>query len=545
MSQRVSSPLDSGDDDPVWLEMAIRTFFVLGVVLRVIPYAMNFPIWGDESYLAVNIAGRSYRDLLRPLDYGQVCPPLFLWITRAIVDVFGFSERSLRLFPLVCALASLLVFVRLARLSLNGVPRLLAIALFAVSIHPIRHASDAKPYASDLLMSLCLLTPALAWVRKPERIASLWTLVALTPLTLLISYPAAFVAGAVWLGLIARVWRSGRWTTRAAFATFTISVLATSGLLYVFVARAQAAAVMPWMNMYWEKAFPPAGAWRFLRWLVLETTGSMLSYPDGGRDGGSVATFACVMIGVVILIRQRRASEVILLLAALPLTLAAAMMHRYPYGGEARTMQFIAPAVCLLMGLGLATLVRAISVEHMRIRTLKFAALGLAALGIFLVGSMLRHPYRLTYDLRARDFAREFWPTQARDAEVACVRWDFGVVEAIYRRGVLNPKTPIFLCNQLIYGPNRRDGGPHWERVSESHPLRCVLFHETAVNQPEVLDWLRTMSASYDLKRTSRIDVDCTDPGRPTRIEQIHLYDFIPKPGLALTEGRPPGLRVR
>jgi hypothetical protein len=34
---------------------------------------------------------------------------------------------------------------------------LLAVGNFAVSVHPIRHASEAKPYASDLLAAVLLL----------------------------------------------------------------------------------------------------------------------------------------------------------------------------------------------------------------------------------------------------------------------------------------------------------------------------------------------------------------------------------------------------
>jgi 4-amino-4-deoxy-L-arabinose transferase-like glycosyltransferase len=315
-------------DEPDWLTPAIRSFLALGVVLRVVPYAWNLPLWGDESFLAVNIAGRGYRDLLRPLDYGQVCPPLFLWVARAIVELFGFSEYSLRLLPLVCGVASLFLFRKLAGLALRGVPLLLAVAIFAVSTHPIRHSSDFKPYSSDLFMALVLLTPALAWLRGSGGARPLWILAALTPLAFLSSYPAAFVAGGVGLGLAMPVWRSRRADARAAFAAFGIAAMATIVIVHATVARAQAAAVMPWMNLYWEKAFPPSGVGPFLRWLLLQTTGSMLSYPDGGRDGGSAGTFLCVGVGAYVLIRRRRTAELTALLAPIPLTLAAARRGR-------------------------------------------------------------------------------------------------------------------------------------------------------------------------------------------------------------------------
>jgi hypothetical protein len=274
----------------------------------------------------------------------------------------------------------------------------------------------------------------------------------------------------------------------------------------------------------------------------------MLSYPDGGRDGGSMGTFFCVSVAACVLIRRDRKAELTALIAPIPLTLAAAILHRYPYGGEARTMQFVAPGVCLLMGLGLATMLEAIRFPRLRLRALGIALFALAGLGIFIEAGLLRRPYRLPYDERVRAFARRFWPAQAEGAEVACIRWDFGVIEEIYSRGVLNPKTPVFLCNQLIYSPGRYMGGPRWDLVSASHPLRCVLFHETAVDQPELVGWLRSMEGRFDLRRCERIELDVADPGKPPNLELIHVFEFTPRAGAdlkAMTVGRPAGALVR
>jgi hypothetical protein len=87
-------------------ETAIAAFLVLGCVFRVIRYAQNLPLWSDECFLSVNFIDRGYRDLLEPLDNGQIAPPLFLWAQRFIIDLGGFSEWSLHFFPLVCGLAS-------------------------------------------------------------------------------------------------------------------------------------------------------------------------------------------------------------------------------------------------------------------------------------------------------------------------------------------------------------------------------------------------------------------------------------------------------
>src|SRR4051794_34875575 len=96
--------------DPRRLDRAVRAFVVLGLGLRLLRYLLNYPLWGDEAFAAVNFRARVSRGRLRPLEYGQICPPLFLWSELTAVRLFGFSERSLRLVPLACSLASVVLF---------------------------------------------------------------------------------------------------------------------------------------------------------------------------------------------------------------------------------------------------------------------------------------------------------------------------------------------------------------------------------------------------------------------------------------------------
>ena len=97
-------------------------------------YLLDFPLWWDEAFVAVNLLRRGYLDLLRPLDYGQVCPLLFLWAELTAVRWLGFSEWSLRLFPLACSAASVVLFRVAAGQVSEGRALLLAVAIFAVSV---------------------------------------------------------------------------------------------------------------------------------------------------------------------------------------------------------------------------------------------------------------------------------------------------------------------------------------------------------------------------------------------------------------------------
>jgi hypothetical protein len=512
-----------------WLGALTWGFVGLGIVLRVFRYAMNFPLWGDESFVAVNFIARSYRDLLLPLDYGQICPLLFLWIERWIVIHLGFSEWTLRLFPLVCAVASVGLFRQVAALVVRGVPLLLAVAIFAVSFHPIRHAAEVKPYASDLLVALVLLAPALQWLRKPERTVWLWLLVVAAPVALALSHPAVFVAGGVSLGLARPVWNRGRWSTWVPFVLLQFVVAVTFVGLFMIFTRLQAQVALRGLQSYWAASFPPLeGPARLLRWLIAVHTGTMLAYPGGGRNGASSATFLAVVAGSVWLWRRDRRPILALLLAPLGVALVAAALRRYPYGNEARQMQFAAPTFCLLAGIGAAWLLDAVPWRRLRFG-LSFVAL--LCLGGFALASLagdLRHPYRFLYDHQARQFARRFWPAQAHAAELACLRSDFGVAE----RPLKNFPTAIFLCNQWIYSPQRRrTGGPSWQAVTPQRPLRCVLDHPSPRDEPQLAAWLARMQHSFDLRRIDRLPIPLGGGPAGPRGECLVIFELVPKAG--------------
>ena len=530
-------------DSPGWdrrIVMATWGFVALGIVLRLIRYAMDFPLWGDEAFVAVNFLHRGYRDLIRPLAYGQICPLFFLWIERAVVSVFGFNELSLRLFPLICGVLSMPLFYRMASRLLRGVPLLLAVGIFAVTLHPIRHAAEVKPYASDLLAALGLLIPALEWWRERERSVWLWTLVGLSPVMLGLSHPAAFVAGGVALGLVVPVWKTGRWSARVPFVLFLASTGSAFLILYVLFTAAQGQGiVLQGLRAYWAGSFPPlTSPWKLLGWLVSIHTGTMFAYPWGGGRGSSGLTTLLFVLGAFYLWRQGWRAPLAILLGPFALTLVAAALRRYPYGGEARQMQFVAPAICVLAAVGASVLLRAIPRAGMRGTLVGIASLLLVLTGADTVRRDLEAPYRFLYDQQVRDFARRFWPEQSSQAELICLGWDYGIRE----RNAPNLRTAVYLCNQAIYSPQRRRGGPRLDAVSAEHPLRCVLYHEIRRDNPAVQALLARMESQYALRRTEQIELDTSGAKAGPTTERLIVFEFVPR--LSGTAARPLGSTI-
>jgi hypothetical protein len=79
----------------------------------------------------------------------------------------------------------------------------------------------------------------------------------------------------------------------------------------------------------------------------------------GGNHGGSSLTFLFACCGAIALWRTKR-WLLMLLLSPLPLMFVAAALEKYPYGDSARVSQHVAPAVCILAGVGLVSVVRTV-----------------------------------------------------------------------------------------------------------------------------------------------------------------------------------------
>jgi len=510
-------------------------FVILGLALRAARYTQNLPLWSDECFLAVNFIQRGFLDLLEPLDNGQICPPLFLWVQRAAVGLLGFSEFSLRLFPLVCGLASVVLFERFARAELRGVPLLLAVAIFAVSVHPIRHAAEAKPYASDLLVSLIFTTAAAAWLRERDRSRWLWILLALLPAGLALSNPAVFVAGGLVIGLARPVWRSGRWADRLALACCAGMLGGLFLTLQIGFGGLQSEGAMEGLRLYWTDDFPPLDdPLQLPGWLLGAGAGSMMAYPGGGDRGASAATLLAVIIGAATLIRRGRGALAACLLAPLGLNLIAAILQRYPFGGEARLAQYAAPAICLLSGVGAAAVWGFVRSEQRRTRALIGMLAVLVVCGVVPQIVSWKTPYRMVHDRESREFARRFWPEQARDAELACAHLDFHIDGS----GGWQGRRAWHLCNQAIHSPQRRRfGGPRLDRVSADRPLRCVVFDKDP-NGPDVSAWLARMRSDYELRSMETINVPATHgPDNEKFTDTLRIYEFIPAHGRAENKG--------
>jgi hypothetical protein len=520
-------------------------FVTLGVLIRLVRYFADYPIWHDEAFLAASLWDRDYAALLRPLEYGQVAPWLFLAIEHTVVSFLGYSEMILRLFPTICSMTSLILFGIVSGRLMRGPARVLAVAILAMSFYPIRHGAEIKPYASDLLAALLLLAPAVEWVRSPDRVRWWWILAAEAPFVLALSYPAVFVAGGIGLALAPAVLRMRRRPLRLAWVTYNLVLVASFVGIYLSCTSSQASEMGSFYRLgYWAESFPPlARPWALPFWLLDMHSGQMMAYPVGEKYGGSLGTLLFVLVGCLALLRRGRGTMMAVLTAPFGMGLLAAGLGKYPYGGTARTMQYLAPSICLLAGLGLGALCARISPPAWGRGVIAFS---LAAMTIFGAGLIVRDaiaPYRSIGDVRTREFARRLWQDGARDAEVVCLKSDLGF--SLDRRLWKVGMSAVYLFHQRVYSDRHRRG----ERVvldpgrfGPDRPLRLVVF-SYAVSDPETLDRCRArLGRRFELRRSDSYVVHPGTAEEDWLRDAYTVLEFVPRAEEAsrsLARGRP------
>jgi hypothetical protein len=514
-----------------WLVRATWAFVGLGLLIRLVRYFVVYPIWHDEAFLAVNFLDRGYRDLLRPLDYAQVSPILFLWVELTVVRLLGFSEWSLRLFPAVCGIASVILFRHVAARILRGVPLLLAVGIFATAFYPVRHSAEVKPYASDLLASLLLLALAVEWWRAPTRSREWWALAALVPILLAISYPAVFVAAGVSVALAPSVFRLGLMRVRLAFLVYNVALVASFLSIYFGATVFQSSALRDGYRWgYWHQAFPPwSEPWKLMFWLLDVHAGNALAYPLGGEHGGSAATLLAVVVGVLAMWRRGRCTLLALLLSPSLMGLAAAGLGQYPYGGAPRLTQYLAPPFCLLAGLGASVIVARLSPGVRRRRALGVSIVLLAAIGVFLVVRDLCEPYRVRADLETRQFAKAFWQTDGRVADLVCVKSDLGLnfQPHLWSRGM----SAVYLFHRGMFArPRVRTDAIHAGIADGSRrTARLVFFDELPDDNPSFNRWLARIASAYEITLPRDYTVNPGKPGELWLRDRYIVLDLVPR----------------
>ncbi len=323
----------------------LASVVALGIVLRVVRFAANRSLWGDEGALALNVLIKPLSQLLQPLDFLQGAPSGYLIMQKGVTTLLGVDEYSLRLVALVSGIASLVLFALVARRLLEDPAAGLAVFLFAVSERLVYYSSEVKQYSTDTAVATVLLLGAVAVGRRRMTAPVVAVVILVGSALVWFSHPALIVVPSLLLALLLarRLDRDFEGFRRILVSALVIGM---SGALAYAVSRRNTQVVG-------EAALGPGGGEDGI-------TSPFANFWDAFADPVGVAYSATAIaaavtaLGVFVLIR-RSVNDALLVVTPIAATLTAAMLGLYPFSG--RFVLFLVPFVVLLLGAGLWGLV--------------------------------------------------------------------------------------------------------------------------------------------------------------------------------------------
>ncbi|MDR2593996.1 MAG: hypothetical protein LBC87_04415 [Fibromonadaceae bacterium] len=167
----------------------------MSVIVRIIMYIKCRSLWLDEAMLAESIVLRNWLELLTPpLASAQSAPILYVIAVKAIGSIFGYSERSLRIFSFFAFIGLLICEVIFLKKIFNFSNCRIAFVVVMSALLPsyICYSNELKPYMSDAFF--VLLTILLYFYYMQNKI-KLPVLTVLYILILCFSSPAVFFIG--------------------------------------------------------------------------------------------------------------------------------------------------------------------------------------------------------------------------------------------------------------------------------------------------------------------------------------------------------------
>ena len=350
MNQKVISFLSSSRLS--WIIIAF------GILIRLVQYLYNRSLWADEAVLALNIVNRSYLELLQPLDYDQAAPIGFLIVEKIAVQLFGDNEYSLRLFPLVFGIISLLLFFHLAKRCIPKTAIPIALALFATLPYLVYYACEVKQYSTDVAIALLSCLVAMQLSSPKLNFTQTVTLSLMGAIAIWFSHPAIFVLAGVGITSLLIGSASNKNLKINNLIVFLTWLLSFTGMYFGFLRHLNSDEDL---LQSWGQAFPSSPF--DIIWLF-DAFGKFFYKPlgfskvidaiDGFAFVDGIAIFAFV-IGCVSCF-YRRKDILAILLSPLIVTFVAAYLHKYPF--RSRLVLFLTTFIILLIAEGVNFLIK-------------------------------------------------------------------------------------------------------------------------------------------------------------------------------------------
>ena len=343
------------DKSERWLFWFAIAIILLGIVLRLMYWTDNRDLIIDEANIARNLFERDFGQLTTRLNYEQYAPVLFLWIEKLFTTLFGFSEQSLRGYPLLCGIGALFVFMLVLREYMSLKSLWYPLLYLAVSHVYARYSTETKQYMPDILIVLSLTLFALKTdilTHKKSTFFFKWLIVG--SIATWASMPCIFALVGVGAYYLVVCIQNRKPLQLLPFAAAALVCAMQFGLYYFTVLQQDAHS--EYLQGFHQKFFLvgiPVNAeeWRHNYYVITD----LIKTASGWWKPAIVVNFSLLLIGLVVLVRKSTAKTVLIIVPVL-VTFVAAAMHEFSL--IPRVVLFTTPVFLLLIGVGLDAVIR-------------------------------------------------------------------------------------------------------------------------------------------------------------------------------------------
>lgn len=351
-----------------------------GILLSTIQFIYNRSLWLDEAMISLNIITKNSLELLKPLDYEQVAPILFLQIEKLFSLLLPKSEYGLKLFPLLSYLGSLYFFYRILKLIFkNQYTIILSLSLFVFNATLIYYSSEVKQYMTDVLVITFMYFLILKNYKKDE--SKYYLLVFCGAASIFLSNIAPIILFTLGIHSLYNYLINKPLIFK--YLTFTFSVWLITFLIYYYYFIHDHPS-KEYMINYWlkEDAFMPCNPFSLNFYIFLYDKFEMIftSLIPFSRTG-EISLCFLFLIGSIILIYRKKIDVLILIFTPLILHLILSANKLYPF--DLRLLLYISPILIITISFGFESTINFIF-KTLKIKINKFLALIIPLIPLFM-----------------------------------------------------------------------------------------------------------------------------------------------------------------
>jgi 4-amino-4-deoxy-L-arabinose transferase-like glycosyltransferase len=367
-----------------YLKYFILFLLLLGIILRLTYYFQDYDLIIDEANIARNLDERNFGELCLPLKYEQYAPPVFLWIEKLMSLIFGFGEKALRLYPLLCGIAALFVFHKILVLTLSRKAFWYPLALLAMGVIYVKYSAQVKQYMPDLLIGLLLIWATLSidiLKVKRNRFILFWVIAG--SVAVWSSMSSVFILAGVGTYYAWQLWKEKKWNMVWIILIPVLTWIGNFLLYYILILKPQINSdyLQNYHNEYFLFLFP----------------GNKQEWMHNGNRLLSIVrqmggfTFLPVIFNVLLLLigtyQVLKTKKELIWLFGLPILLVIVAAALRQYSLIERLILFVLPLGLVLTGFGMQKLMEMKSVALQMV-------VGLVALVTINNAAMLRILWR-------------------------------------------------------------------------------------------------------------------------------------------------------